>query len=233
MQYHCYNCPYNTSRIQLINTHQKTHRLEINKKYLCFECDIEFSKYGAFCVHLSKKHRFPLLRKDIPKVSMKCENCQYMAPNVTIFLSHVRQHLKKHEKIICVCEKPFEKVTTFNSHWQKNHFHLVLNQEKGKIDLNNSVSVEAHPIELGNELASNNLSDSKIMSFQLNKSIQTGNKIESMLIIFGFDFMNLCKATKKRSPNFRETWIISFILKLIIVMLCISLQKQSLMLYIM
>jgi hypothetical protein len=55
--YKCQKCQYTTTKLRLINQHQKIHKYGKNSIFQCFECALQFSNFGSFIVHLSRLHK--------------------------------------------------------------------------------------------------------------------------------------------------------------------------------
>jgi hypothetical protein len=124
-EYNCLNCEYKSTKLTLINIHQKIHKFGRNAIFQCFPCNKRIANYGSFCVHLSRDHKNPQ-KYTSNSEDYICSNCFFKTKCFAVHLSHLRSHLRKKEAIHCtICKQIFQNLSSFQSHVRRKHKHSV------------------------------------------------------------------------------------------------------------
>ena len=190
-----------SSPLRRIYTHYRLYHANAKTSPLpCFydNCAVTFTNLSSLSSHLScchKSHRTS--KRNFEGDKFRCNVCHHLSTTGKSLLSHLREHLKGHQVVVCPfknCCFESRNVKTFNSHIHKRHFTSLQEVKVDNEQVNEIENSVIYSDEDNQVLVSENVNNYE--QYQLDKGEYRQKLLEKSSLLF-LDLETICKVPSK------------------------------------
>lgn len=146
MNFVCNYCPVETTDLDKYFSHILKHKNVPNFKFCCPICIISYTTVKSFRSHIYRSHN-DFIKKKLYSVIQKfvCLSCELELNNITQYKLHLLDHISNEMEIKCninECQSSYSKISSFNSHFYRNHSNFEIEQNIELVQNQTSFSYE-------------------------------------------------------------------------------------------
>lgn len=125
------------------NSHLTKHKNVNNFKYGCPLCFIKYTNFKSYRSHITRYHN-PVKEEIVANNQIFiCLSCPVESKNVTDYKIHLTDHLSQNTQITCNinnCQSLYSKISSFNSHFYRNHTQANIIDDTTILEIENNVN---------------------------------------------------------------------------------------------